>query len=162
MHKQLGFTLIELVVTVVIVAALLLTSASLTNSWIDRSQVASAKANFETALLQAKTLALRNHNNQPFSEPAVSLCVDSNDDKINIIQLGTNAANPCDIVGNALLKSFSIAKGIAITQGNSPVECLTVNALGMLMYPLGSSCINNFTLAFNIEKNNESIPVSLL
>lgn len=162
MFRQAGFTLVELMITVAVIGALLLASANLTGTWIDRSKVNSAQASFEAAITQAKALALRNAGNQLSDTPAVSVCIDNDNDRINIIQLGMNAANLCDIAGNTLLQKYSIAPGIYFKQLNNNVECLVINSLGMLIYPAGSACISDFSTKLIVGRNNESTDFKLL
>lgn len=161
MAKQDGFTLIELMITIAIVGVLLLSVTGLTRSWVDRSQVNSAKSSLENAILQAKTLGLRNKDNKLFTVPSVTVCIKQDVNAIQVIQVDTNLTGLCDTAGNILLKTYSIAQGISITQNNNSVQCLSFNALGMQIYAAGSTCINDFSTNFNIGKNNENVTLSI-
>lgn len=161
MLKHDGFTLIELMLTVAIVGVLLLSVASLTSGWVDRSQVYSAKTSLENAILQAKTLGLRNKNNKLSTTPSISVCINNDLNAIQVIQVDANLTGLCDIAGNILLKTYSIAQGISITQNDNSVQCLSFNTLGMQIYSAGSTCINDFSTDLNIGKNNEDITFSI-
>jgi type IV pilus assembly protein PilA len=165
---QTGFTLIELMITIAVFMILIFVGTSLTRTWVDRSQVNSALSTLKTAIHQAKASALRNTNNQPLSNSAVSICLDSSTNTLNIIRTAVLASNVCDISSgtsasdNVLLRSMPLSSGIFINQGNTTFECLSYNAAGVLIKMTGTSCTSNSTEAFKVGKNDETAEIKIL
>lgn len=143
-------------------ATLLLVGATLARNWVDRSQVNGAQASFNTAVLQAKVLALRNQKNQLLTTTAVGVCLNGSLSSLQIVQTDANPNNICDTSGNTLVRTLPIAQGISIKQGVNVFSCLAFNAAGMVILPAGSSCTNDTATAFTIGKNNESFAVNIL
>mgnify|MGYP005830621547 CR=1 FL=1 len=69
---QSGFTLIELMITITVMTIVLFMGSSLTSAWIDQSQVNNATSSIQSAISQAKALALCNTNNTPLTAAAAS------------------------------------------------------------------------------------------
>ena len=168
-RQQYGFTLIELMITLVVLAILLLLGTNLTRSWIDRSQVDGGMASVKNAVSQAKSAALRNTNNQPTSYAAASVCFDSNNNTLNVVRAASQANNACLITTedapeqNYILNRFALAKGVTLKVGNADFECLSFNSAGVLVDAVGSnaSCSNQLSLKIDIEKNDEKVQVSI-
>lgn len=168
-NVQTGFTLIELMITIAMLAVLIMMGTALTRSWVDRSQVNSALATFKTAVYQAKASALRNTNNQPLSNSSVSVCFNSTNNTINIIRTAFNSNDVCTVPtgtppsnANALIRTMPLSKDIFIQQGTTTFECLSFNSAGVLVKAAGSSCINNVTAAFKVGKNDETAEFNIL
>lgn len=64
--RPVGFTLIELVITIAIMAMLLLVAMPFTSDWIDGTRQMRARSNLLEATGQARALAMRN----PYAHPA--------------------------------------------------------------------------------------------
>lgn len=163
-----GFTLIELMITIAILAILIMLGSSLTSAWVTRNQVDSASSALKSAVLVAKATAMRNSVNQISSNPAVSVCINNTTNSINVIRAEINTTDVCLLPsdstpsGNLLLQSNPIASGIVIKQGTSTLTCMVFNSQGLLLKLNGSSCSDNANFTFTIEKNNESASFTLL
>ena len=108
--RQHGFTLIELMITITILAILLVMGSSLTQTWIDRSQVNNTITIVKNTMLQAKVAALRNPYNSLSNTPSVSVCLDSSN-ILHIIRANIASTEPCSTTSanNSLLQSTPLA-----------------------------------------------------
>ena len=146
-----GFTLIELIVTLALLAILRAMVAPLKGGWTDRSRVQSAKSSLKTAISQARTAAIRNTENRLSSQTAASACIDTSALTITAYRItGTN--DPCSS-SNTKLKEASFASGVSFKQGGTSVTCFVFNANGVLMN--SGSCattLDTITIKKNVEE----------
>jgi type IV pilus assembly protein PilA len=161
---QNGFSLVELMIVITILSILLMMGTALTRSWIDRSQVNNAVANFKIAVNQAKVAALRNTYNQNLDAAAVHLCLDTEKQKLNIIRPSTSTTQTCNlnISSNHLLQSIDLAKGIYIHQANQSFQCLSFNAAGLVISDSAHHCADQDELTFKVGKNDETADLTLM
>lgn len=165
---QKGFTLVELMITLVIIAILLFMGTSLSRSWIDRTQVDSSTASLKNAISQAKSSALRNTNNQPTNYAAASVCYDQENNILNVVRAASYANNACLITAdspeqNYILNQLPLAKAVSLKVSTADFKCLSFNSAGVLVDAVGisGSCTNQLSLKIDIEKNNEKVQVSI-
>ena len=166
---QRGFSLIELMMTVTILAILLFIGSSLSRAWVDRGHVNDAMAVVKAAVLQAKSAALRNTNNQPNSYAAASVCYDSVTSSINVVRAAAYANNACMVLAenspeqNYILKTMKLAQGIRLSIDEADFDCLAFNASGVLVNAVGVSatCANQENIKVVIEKNDEHAEVQI-
>lgn len=162
--SQHGFTLIELMITITVLAFLLFIGSSLTRAWVDRSQVDNGFSSLKNAIFQARSAALRNTNNQPTSYPAATVCYDKTVNKINIVRSAAYATNPClvsndnDPSQNYLLQELPLAKDVKLKVSGNDFNCLAFNSAGVIVAAAASSgaCSNQSGLVIRIEKNDEN------
>lgn len=161
--KQQGFTLIELMISITILAILLVMGASLTQQWVDRSQVNSTMTILKNTMLQAKVAALRNPVNSLSNRPSVSVCLDNNN-ALNIIRANALSDTPCDLssADNTLLQSTPLANGISIKHGTLLFACLSFNSRGMVTTNTDPNCSTLTHLDFEVKKNHERADIKIL
>ena len=149
-HENRGFTLIELMVTVALLAILLMMVAPLTSGWSDRNQVQSAKSSLKTAISQARVSAIRNTENKKSNEAAASVCIDSTNLTVNAYSI-TGSNTVCDNANN-LLKTTAYANGISFKQGATAITCFVFSPDGILLS--SGSCATTLD-TITIKKNAE-------
>ena len=158
-----GFTLVELMITLTILTLVLLMAASLGRSWIDRSQVTNGMVSFQTAVQQAQALALRNSQNQPFNQAAVSVCWNADQSLLQIIRAAQNSTQVCKSTApNQVLQNITLSKDLAIKYGTQPFQCISFNSAGVLVLIAGSGCVNETKSTFKVGKNNETADFNLI
>lgn len=168
-QAQRGFTLIELMITIAVLALLLFIGSALTSAWIDRSQVNNGLSSLKNAVSQAKSAALRNTNDQPTEHPAASVCFDNQNNTINVVRATQFTTNACLVSANStptqnyVLQSFTLAKGIELKENSIDFECLAFNSSGVLVVASGltGSCSNQTNLKIDIEKNDEKAQIQV-
>ncbi|RYZ95266.1 MAG: type II secretion system protein, partial [Moraxellaceae bacterium] len=74
MNRKLGFSLIELLVVLAVVAFLAFVTVPLATGWIRNAQLEKDFAGLQRALGTAKALAMRNSTGAASSEPVAVLC----------------------------------------------------------------------------------------
>ena len=167
--KQHGFTLIELMITIAILAILLFVGSSLTRAWVDRGHVDSAISAVKNATFQARAAALRNTNNQPSAFAAASVCFDRTNQKILVVRAAQFATDSCTpsasnaTDGNYILQSIPLDINVNLTVNSADFNCLSFNSAGILVNSSYSTqaCSNFPDIKITITKNKEIADVQI-
>lgn len=161
--SHLGFTLVELMITISVVTFLLMAVANFTGRWVDRSQVNNAIPTFKNAVFQAQVAALRNTHNLAPTAASVSVCWQEDEHILRIIRLKTVSTDVCaQSSDTTVLQSFSMPKGLSIQQGTDTFKCISFNSAGVLIVASGSGCSNDTKSIFQVGKNNETADITLI
>lgn len=170
-RKQLGFTLIELMITIVVLAILLFVGTSLTRAWVDQSHVDGALAAIKNATYQARSAAIRNTNNQESSLATASVCIDKTHQEIRVIRVAKDNTDACSTSDsntpdqNYILQKIPYASNVIFKVKGNDAEffCLSFNSNGMLVAASSPSatCNSNLNLTIIVEKNNESAEIQI-
>lgn len=164
---QSGFTLVEMMVTIAILGIVLAIGAPLTSAWIDRAKVKNTANSLKSALMHARTAALRNPNN--LSSTDVASCVYINGDNAEVRLLITSGGS-CTTTTTTVIKSFPLSlSGTEIKQGSTKIDsgrCFAFNSNGMsdTTSPSTSPCTTDAlsSTAITIRKGNESATVDFI
>jgi type IV pilus assembly protein PilA len=111
-ERHRGFTLIELMVTIAIVALLALVSAPMALSWVNGARVADARAKLTQGFGKAKALALRNPGQVTGAAAAASLVLDAAGPKLRVCVGG---AVRCTATAASLVWQVGLPAGVTIT-----------------------------------------------
>lgn len=149
-HKSQGFTLIELMITVALLAILLMMVSSLTGAWSDRNHVQSAKSSLQTAIKQARISAIRNAQNKKANVAATSVCIDSSTRTINTYSI--TGSNTACAAANTLLRTANYSSGVTFKQGSTAISCFVFTAGGILLD--GGVCVSSLD-PITVKKNAE-------
>ena len=155
MKPESGFSLIELLVVLAIVAFLAFVTVPLASGWIRNAQLERDFAGIQRALGLAKALAMRNStgaavNTLPAAATATAAICRRNQD-IFIYQIVPAGANPqqnadCTRAGGNPV--YHMGDNVAITYNNQAICGAQFDGRGRLRLCQGAAC-NNCTLAFN-------------
>lgn len=155
--NQIGLSLIELMITISLLAILVVTGTAFTTLWSKQTQLDNAVMSFQSAIGLAKSTALRNEFAINSDLPSSRLCFDSSTAELTVRKASLNSPASCEstIVFSALLKN-----SIEIKSGSDTAlfECFALNSYGQII-PEGSCktdlsiIINNGTLNDNLIFN---------
>lgn len=158
-HFQAGFTLVELMIVVGLLALLMMVGSSLTSSWVAGAQVNSAASSLKSAVYQARIAALRNTGNKNIDQPAASVCIDG--DNVKVIAIANNTTTEvCESVYNRPIQKMPYADGIVFKQNGAAISCMTFNPAGLVLSFPG--CSNNLAHKIEIEKSGEKVEVDVI
>lgn len=82
---QKGITLIELMITILIIGLLAVAASPFTSGWVKDARVAEGAAMLEEAVGRAKAAAMRNTARVTGDSPASMLCLSATKTKVNLI-----------------------------------------------------------------------------
>lgn len=160
MKQQLGFTLIEIMIVIGLIAFLALTVSPIGGSWIRSADVQKTEGNLMEAIGRAKAAALRNPSGVVGDMPVTAICIG---DTLVVLQSTDNDPPNCaGLVGRQLWRT-TLDTGVNITAGNdstTPVSCACFNNKGLLSSTnTCSSCASNTT--FHLSAGNKYATVSI-
>jgi len=155
MKAQSGFTLVELVVTLVIVVLIMLVAVPFTQSWVNSASVRESKSLLQQAYSRARAMGLANANEIKDGTAAAYMCVANAKlyvQPITATTCGTDFAWTGDIKSNT---------SITVGTTSSIFSCMGLNNLGLpVPLTLGSTaCSVNKVLRVTrgVENNEESL-----
>lgn len=163
-QPQAGFSLIELMITLTILAILLFMGQALTRAWIDRAHVNETMNVLQTALSMTKSSALRNSYNQPQQYPAASLCYDPATSVLSVVRAKANTTQACQNTQQTeILRQFKISKGVTVQVNQNHFDCVAFNSSGLFVHAVGQfgNCHHATPLNILIEKHNERVELTL-
>jgi prepilin-type N-terminal cleavage/methylation domain-containing protein len=157
-QPQLGFTLVELLVTLAITSILLLASATYLNDWTYNRQLKDAKSKLLSSFVQARAMALRNPNavrGDALIAAGVRLDTGVSNSTLFICAGDPVDTTGCAAGGRSLLSSVNFPATIALTlrlSGNN-VNSILLNRSGL---PTTPNQVYGYTLSLGGSANDVS------
>lgn len=151
-----GFTLVELMVTLVILVLLLMTAVPLTQSWINSASVMETKTLLQQAYGRTRGLALANPAGISDGSASAYLCVLNS--KIYVQPISAATCGTGSVWSGDIKASASITVG---TTGTTNFICMGLSNLGLpvALTLAGGACTTNKTLKVTkgSEQNDQAL-----
>lgn len=178
-----GFTLLELMITIVVMALLLLAAMPFTSAWVDGTRQMRARSNLIEAVGQARALAMRNPEATGTGAPVTAVLYQSGQRALCVVTLesGTWSATTCLTDGKSCqgAEAGKAAEGVswlgcitsggadlALRAGGADFHCVAYDSRGLqrdVTGLAGSACVSPDQSAVSITVGSqESVNVSLL
>ena len=130
---QTGFTLVELMITLALIAMLAMMATPYTASWIHSAQVQTTVATLEQAFASAKALALRNPAGVKGSDPAASVNLVG-----NTLVVCSGAAGDAGCVGDMVWQG-DVTDGVSIQLGGASLTSIVFDNSGQAIDESGNA-----------------------
>ncbi len=129
---QSGFSLMELMITISLLAILVVTGTAFTTLWSKQVELDKAIMSFQSAISLAKSTALRNEFATNSELPSSLLCFDLSTSELTVRKASSNSSASCKstIVFSAFLKNSIVIKRNSDT---ALFECFAVNSYGQVI-----------------------------
>jgi prepilin-type N-terminal cleavage/methylation domain-containing protein len=156
-----GFTLVEILIVVALIATLAMVAVPMGNSWTSSAESVNTKGVLTQAISRAKSTAMRNGNKISETNAVTSVCVTSG--KVEVREAsGTVTSAHCSSNGGSATWSSKIGTGLTIKENNQALTCMCFSTKGLLTTSPSncSSCAATSTFEFSgsgIE--NETIAI---
>lgn len=155
--RMQGFTLIELMITVSIVAILAVTGIALTANWSKQTEINQTSMALQSAFQLAKAAAIRNASASEPTAIASQLCLDSTNNKLTVHRASNSAPADCQ---SPTIFEFALHPKIDIQHRNSkPFKCFSFNHYGLMVSTPANDCSSN--VFFNISYGNIHVDQTL-
>ncbi|WP_437882452.1 prepilin-type N-terminal cleavage/methylation domain-containing protein [Pseudomonas sp. LRF_L74] len=155
MVRAHGFSLIELLVTLALLAFLLMLAVPFTSAWSSSAKLRDT----ENLLLQgagrAKALAQRNHYGMTGNQVAARLCFDSQELKLQLYQASSSDEASCS---GTPIWSAAVPQGATIKDGSTDFACLAMDSRGLLLAK--DSC--STTTSYTLEVGSENVVTTII
>lgn len=154
--KQYGFTLVELLIVVAILAFLTLAAAPLSGAWVQDADLLKVEGEFTQAIGRAKASALRNQRAALASEPVTAICV-SNTKVLTVLE-GTQATAPnCGTPAGTQLWTAQLDSDVSVTSSGNAVSCMCFDNRGLLTTSSCAGCLTQSTFTLSAGSKNETV-----
>lgn len=161
MRLSSGFTFVEILIAVALVATMAVTAISMGDGWTSNAESVNTKGVLTQAIGRAKSSAMRNGNKIAETNSAVAVCLTSG--KVEVREAGgTVASAHCEANGGTMSWSAKIGTSLSIKANNQTLSCLCFSTRGQLITSSSncSSCASSTRFEFSgagIENETVSI-----
>lgn len=153
--KEHGVTLIEVMITVAILAILVLTGTSLTGLWSKQAELDKATISLKSAMSLSRSTAIRNQFAKNIDDTASQICFDNNNKKIAVHKATATGSASCS---SPIVFSYPLSSTIEIKNINATnFNCFAFNNFGQVMNVNTENCKNNLSLTINNGSLNETL-----
>lgn len=161
MRRLAGFTLVEVLIAVALIATLAFAVVPLGSSWTSSAESVNTKGVLSQAISRAKSQALRNGNKISETNAVTAVCLTSG--KVEVREAsGSVTSAHCASNGGSAAWSNTIGKTLTIKNNGQALSCMCFSTKGLLVTTPSncSSCATTTTFEFSgsgIE--NETIAI---
>ena len=153
--KEHGVTLIEVMITVAILAILVLTGTSLTGLWSKQSELDKATISLKSAMSLSRSTAIRNQFAKNIDDTASQICFDNKNKKIVVHKATATGSASCS---SPIVFSYPLSSTIEIKNiDDTNFNCFAFNNFGQVMNVNTENCKNNLSLTINNGSLNETL-----
>ena len=154
--KESGVSLIELMVTLSILAILAITGISLTSKWSQQMALDKAIMSLNSGFSSAKSIAMRNGAARATTEASSQICFDNSSKVLSVHEATLAAVASCN---TPTVFQYPLGGEITIKQGTTGFSCFAFDHFGRIMDD-DATCVSNLSLTVANGSLNESINLS--
>lgn len=148
-----GFSLIELMITVALIAILVLIGTSLTGLWSKQAELDKATMSLQSAISLARSTALRNEYPLDTDYMASQLCFDKLEQELSVHRATETESASCL---TPIIFTYKLSKTIEIKSGSSDFLCVSFDNFGQISKNSGV-CQTNLPLTISNGELDETI-----
>lgn len=152
--KERGVGLIELMVTITILAILVVTGTSLTALWSKQAELDKATMSLKSAMGLAKSTAIRNEFARSLDSAASQICFDQNKKELSVHKATATESASCT---TSVVFSYPLSQTIEIKNANTTdFKCFSFNHFGQVSTEITGNCKMDLSLTISNGSLNET------
>ncbi len=152
-----GFSLIELMMILAIMALLATAAAPLTGGWVKDADLTKVRGSLTQAVGRAKAASLRNFRGAQSNAPVAAICIANN---TVTVREGTSANAPsCSSNTGTVVWQDPLDSDVTITSGGSAVSCLCFDNRGLLTNNACTGCSTTGSLTLTAGSHNDTLTI---
>tara|TARA_Y100001001_G_scaffold164725_1_gene198339 strand:+ start:4791 stop:5273 length:483 start_codon:yes stop_codon:yes gene_type:complete len=141
--KQAGFTLVELMIILTIMAIVAVVSVPLTSGWVDSAERLEAQGALTEAFGHARGAAIRNAMGAAGQDAVARVCLANG--ALRVLRGTSTAAADCATGAGVTVWQKNIDADVQITQDGTAYQCSCFDNRGLLTAAACGSCGTSFT-----------------
>lgn len=160
MKHQKGFTLIEIMIVIAMIALLALATMPMGGSWLRSADLQRTEGQLLEAIGRAKAGALRNPSGTIGDDPVMAICLDST--LLQVLQGSGGSPPDCSGTIGAQIWKADLDPGVTITEvgtNGATITCACFNNKGLLTTNSCTSCTSSTT--FTLTAGGKHATVSI-
>ncbi|MDM1345335.1 prepilin-type N-terminal cleavage/methylation domain-containing protein [Acinetobacter pseudolwoffii] len=152
--KERGVSLMELMITITILAILVVTGTSLTALWSKQAELDKATMSLKSAMSLARSTAIRNEFSQNSDDAASQICFDQNKNELSVHKATATESASCT---TTVVFSYPLSSTIEIKNANNTdFKCFSFNSFGQITTEITGNCKTNLSLTISNGSLNET------
>lgn len=161
MDRHLGFTIVELLIVLALIATLALATVPLGNTWTSSAESVNTRGVLTQAISRAKSTSMRNGNKITETNAPVAVCLNPGAVEVREAS-GTVTSAHCNSGGGNVIWRGRIGTNLTIKVNNQVFSCLCISTKGLPITTPSScgSCSSSTTFEFSGSGiDNETIAI---
>ncbi|MHA3050646.1 pilus assembly FimT family protein [Acinetobacter sp. ANC 4639] len=150
MRRVLGFSLIEMMVTLAIVAILAVAGTAFTRNWVRQAEITKTVSSLANAVNLAKSISIKNERGFTDNSSAAQICLNNN--MLSVYKPTSTAVASCS---STSIYTFELPSNVQIKDtSNAAVTCIAFGHLGNQIST--STCTNDKVITITNGDLNET------
>lgn len=152
--KQKGISLIELMITIAILAILVTIGTSFTGLWTKQAELDKATMSLISAMSLAKATAIRNEFALNTSQPSSQLCLDEVTKHLTVHKASSTGSASCS---SPVVFDYTLNSAVSVKNPDTTLfRCYAFNNFGQVTTEITTNCKTNLSLTISNGTLNET------